>query len=187
MRNQVTVIVSIPWIENISKSDYKNLYDQILSIAHNESSVSYAEANHLISGMTQRKKTYSYDASPDEINFQSYANLSQYVPDKALTIQIGKVGTHVQTGPRDDAKYYNIVLANFSDGKMDSQIVGHMEPTEDALIEDYVTLTGAQMKSKLSSLKNVAVSEAAKHAPKAPVLNPDLVHQAEAETADFSL
>ena len=102
MRNQVTVIVSIPWIENISKSDYKNLYDQILSIAHNESSVSHAEANHLISGMTQRKKTYSYDASPDEINFQSYANLSQYVPDKVLTIQVGKVGAHVQTGPREN-------------------------------------------------------------------------------------
>ena len=70
---------------------------------------------------------------------------------------------------------------------MDSQIVGHMEPMEGALIEDYVILTGAQMKSKLSSLKNVAVSEAAKYVPKAPVLNPDLVHQAEAETADFSL
>ena len=89
--------------------------------------------------------------------------------------------------PFDIAKYYNIVLANLSDGKMNSQIVGHMEPTEGALIEDYVTLTGAQMKSKLSSLKNIAVSEAIKHAPKAPVLNPDLVHQAETETADFSL
>lgn len=187
MRNQVTVTVSIPWIENISESDYKTVYNQILSIARNESSISHTEANHLISGMTQRKKTYSYDVSPDEINFQSYANLSQYVPDKALTVQIGKVGTHVQTGPQDDAKYYNIVFANFSNGKMDNQIIGHMEPTEGALIENYVTLTGTQMKSKLSSLKNVAVSEAAKHAPKAPVLNPDLVYQAEAETADFGL
>lgn len=187
MKNQVSVIVSIPWIENISESEYKSVYEQVLSIANNKSSMSYAEANHLISGMTQKKNTYSYDVSPDEINFQAYANLSQYVPDKKLSVQIGKIGNHVLSAEKDDARYYNIVLANFSDGKMDSQIIGHMEPVEGSLIQDYVTLTGNQMKSKLTSLHVVAASEAAKHAPRVPILNPNLVGPAKTVSADFSL
>lgn len=187
MKNQVTVVLSMPWVMDMKQEDYKQLYDQLFSIAHDDTCIGHTEANYLISGMTAKHKTYSYETSASDVDFAAYADLSRYVPDKKLKIQVGKIGPHVQTGQRDDERYYNVVLIDFDDGQMTQQIVGHMDGTEGALIQDYKTLTGQQMRSKLSALKSVAVSEAKSHVRQAPVLNPELVSSHSEETADFAL
>lgn len=187
MKNQVTVVLSMPWVMDMKQDDYKQLYDQLFSIAHDDTCIGHTEANYLISGMTAKHKTYSYETSASDVDFAAYADLSRYVPDRKLKIQVGKIGPHVQTGQRDDDRYYNIVLIDFDDGRMTQQIVGHMDGTEGALIQDYVTLTGSQMRSKLSALKSVAVSEAKSHVRQAPVLNPELTPEHKEAISDFAL
>lgn len=187
MKNQVTVVLSMPWIVDMKQDDYKQLYDRLFSIARDNMCIGHTEANYLISGMTAKHKTYSYETAASDVDFAAYADLSQYVPDRKLKIQVGKIGPHVQTGQRDDDRYYNVVLIDFDDGKMTQQIVGHMDGTEGALIQDYVTLTGSQMRSKLSAFKSVAVSEAKSHVRQAPVLNPEFVSGHSEDTADFAL
>lgn len=184
MKNEVTVTLSMPWMDTLDPAKFDTLYHDMFDMAKDTSALSYVEAGHVVSAMAQKKAEYSYDTPPADIDFDAYANLSRYVPDGVLEVRISKVGEHIHAGPRDDARYYNVILAEFKSGRMESQVLGHLEP--DCEIEDAVTLTGQQMKSKFLSLRTVAQAEAEKHAEirQAPVLNEEIVKQSDGENLE---
>lgn len=186
MRNQVTVTIFMPWLAGMQKEEYDSVYGTLFDIANDSSSLSHIEAKHLIAGMSAKNTSYSYETSPADVDFSAYANISRYVPGKQLSIQVGKTGSHVQTGPRDDVKYYNIVQSEFDDGHIIKQAMGHLEANEGASLENAVILTGQQTKPRLLSFQKVAMDEVTRQAPKVPVLNAQIIQQKET-TVDFSL
>lgn len=186
MKNCVTVTVSIPWLENMATDAYKELYSILFKMSQDNSSISHQEARYMVAAMSIKQAVYSYEILPAEMDFSAYTNISKYVPGKHVDVQLSKIGDHIQTGPKDDIKYYNFMSASFDNGQMTSQTIGHMEPDEGAEVEDQLVLSDQQMKLKFTALKGVAVKQASRNVIKTPVINTGIPSVIK-ETPAFSL
>lgn len=162
MKNMVTVTVKMPWLSQISDEEYRRIYMNMMRMARDDNQICHAEAGHIITGMQKKDDNYSYDEVSTNINFDAYADLSLHVPGQELYVQISKSGEHVQTDPKTDARYYNVAVAQFGDGKLKAQLLGHLEEPGN-LISDAVRLEGSEMKRRFADLKEVVLEEAAKN------------------------
>lgn len=163
MQNQVTVTLFLPWMTQLSKSDWDKLYRQISEVAKDNGNTSYLEANRLLSALTVKRDKYSYDTNAGDVRFKPYAELAKLLPNQDLKVRVTKVGPHIQSGTKSDVTYYNAIQADCVSGKMISQMIGHVEHTHDDRLTDTVKLSGSSMCQTLSMLKETALSEAMKH------------------------
>lgn len=163
MQNQVTVILSLPWMTDLSKADWDKLYRQISEVARDTKNASYPEANRLLSALTVKRSKYDYETDAGSVRFKPYAVLSELLPDKSISVRVTKVGPHIQSGTKSDVTYYNAIQADCVSGKMTSQMIGHVEHMHDDRLTDTVKLSGSSMCQTLSMLKETALSEASKH------------------------
>lgn len=163
MQNQVTVTLFLPWISDFPKTERETLYKQVAGIAHDSKHASHSEANRLLSALTVKRETYSYEEDSANLRFKSYTELSKLLPNQELQVRVTKVGPHIQSGTKSDVTYYNAIQADYVSGQMISQTIGHVDAITDNDVVDSVTLSGSSVCQTLAMLKTVAVSEAAKH------------------------
>lgn len=163
MQNRVTVTLFLPWMADLSKIEHDKLYKQVVGIAHDSKHASYSEANRLLSALTVKRETYSYEEDSVNLRFKSYTELSKLLPNQELHVRVTKVGPHIQSGTKSDVTYYNAIQADYVSGQMVSQTVGHVDVITDKDVTDSVTLSGSSVCQTLAMLKTVAASEAAKH------------------------
>lgn len=162
MKNMVTVTFKMPWMSQLNDDEYRRLYASIMSIAKDDGQINHAEAGHLVSALQTKASEYSYDEVSSNVNFDAYADLSLHVPGQVLDVQISKSGTHIQSDPKTDARYYNVACAQFVDGRLKHQIIGHLDSV-DSPIKDAVQLSGSEIQHRFSGLKDVVMEEVAKN------------------------
>lgn len=162
-KNQVTVTLFTPWVTALSRPEYDRLYRRISALSRDEDALFHPEANRMVSALTAGREAYSYETDASGVRFQPYAFLSEHLPDRKLAVRVTKAGSHILSGKKSDVTYYNAVQADYADGRMVSQMIGHVDRTGDVAMTDTVTLSGASMCPTLTALKGTAVMEAAKH------------------------
>lgn len=156
MKNQVTVTVKMPWILNLQDDEYRKLYTAVHGISKDVANRYRQEARYMVAGMSLKRSEYSYEAVPSEVNLGAYAYISQRIHDHDLDVQVSKSGEHVQTGPKNDVKYYNYVDTCFADGKIKSQGIGHL----DGNVTDFIPSDSSHFRLDIKSMKDFAVSNA---------------------------
>lgn len=184
MRNSVLVTLSMPWITGLDDATRKNIYTKMINISMDSQNDCHTEAGYVVSAIQQKTNIFSYEESPADVNFDAYARLSEYLPTGEIQVQVSKTGEHVKMSLPGDTAYYNFTMANFKNGRMESQVLGHIRP--DLTIEGEAPVLQSQMKGQLTDLKLVASKEAAKFAARVPKLNPEIAGMQQSDI-DFSL